>query len=393
MAMGVWVKTLTGSNGAAGLVFFFFTAPSLLAPVTGLLVDRVRRRPLLIVTNAVTGGAVLLLRLVNGAGDVWIIYLVMTLYGLAYSVLGSAQSALLTVMVPEDLLPDANGALRTIREALRLVGPLAGSGLFVLVGGHVVAILDAVTFTVPIVSLGALRLTEPRPEPRRQRWRVEVTTGIRYIGKTVALRQAVTASACALFVFGFSETRIFAIAGEGLGRSPAFVGALIAMQGGGAVLGGPTAAPLVRRLGEARLIGVGLLGAATGTLLEMPPLLPAVVTGIVLIGISVPWVFVGFMTLLQRSTPAELQGRAYAAADTLVTTPQTISIAMGRPLSESLDTGRSWARWRPSPPWPPSICCAGKSNARVGRSPNSRIHRHHDDLAVTNGGPIGAVAA
>ena len=46
LAMGIWVKTLTGSNAAAGLVFFFATAPVLLAPLTGLLVDRVRRRPL-----------------------------------------------------------------------------------------------------------------------------------------------------------------------------------------------------------------------------------------------------------------------------------------------------------------------------------------------------------
>ena len=38
LAMGIWVKTLTHSNAQAGLVFFFFTAPSLLAPASGLLV-------------------------------------------------------------------------------------------------------------------------------------------------------------------------------------------------------------------------------------------------------------------------------------------------------------------------------------------------------------------
>ena len=57
LAMGIWVKTLTGSNAQAGLVFFFFTAPSLLAPAAGLLADRVRRRPLLIGTNAATAAA------------------------------------------------------------------------------------------------------------------------------------------------------------------------------------------------------------------------------------------------------------------------------------------------------------------------------------------------
>ena len=47
-------------------------------------------------------------------------------YGLSSIVLGPAQSALLTVMVPADLLPDANGALRTAQESLRLIGPWSG---------------------------------------------------------------------------------------------------------------------------------------------------------------------------------------------------------------------------------------------------------------------------
>lgn len=131
LAMGIWVKTLTHSNAAAGLTFFFFTAPSLFAPAASLVVDRLRRRPLLIAVNALTGGVVLLLLAVHGAGQVWLIYVVMALYGLSHSVLNSAQSALLTVMVPAELLPDANGGLRTAQETLRLVAPLAGAGLFV----------------------------------------------------------------------------------------------------------------------------------------------------------------------------------------------------------------------------------------------------------------------
>lgn len=69
-------KDPTGSNADAGLTFFFFNAPSLLAPLSGLLADRVRRRPLLIVMNFATGGAVLLLLLVHRAGRTWLIYVV-----------------------------------------------------------------------------------------------------------------------------------------------------------------------------------------------------------------------------------------------------------------------------------------------------------------------------
>jgi MFS family permease len=332
LAMGIWVKSLTHSNGAAGLVFFFFTAPSLLAPVSGLLVDRLRRRRLLIVTNALTAGAVLLLLFVQGSGQVWLVYGVMFLYGMSYSVLGPAQSALLTVMVPAELLPDANGALRTAQESLRLVAPLAGAGLFAAVGGHIVAIIDAVTFLVAVISLLALHVVEPAPEPPVGHWRSQTIAGARHVWRTAELRHVVIAGACATTVFGFAETISFAIAGDGLHRTPAFVGVLVSIQGVGAIIGGLTAAPLIRRLGESRLMGLALLILASGAALEMPPLLPAVVVGLLLIGLSIPWLVVGIITLAQRLTPPELQGRVYSAVDALVTTPQTASIALGAAL-------------------------------------------------------------
>jgi MFS family permease len=332
LAMGIWVKTLTGSNAQAGLVFFFFTAPSLLAPGAGLLADRVRRRPLLIGTNAVTAAAVLALLAVNGRGQVWVVDAVMFAYGLSYIVLGPAQSALLTVMVPADLLPDANGALRTAQESLRLIGPLVGAGLFVAVGAHVIAIIDAATFAFPVISLLLLRVREPAPQPVSGRWTAQLSAGGRHIWRTVELRHVIAAGAVTTTVFGFAETISYAIAGNGLHRPAAFVGVLGAVQGAGAVAGGLSAAPLVRRLGEGRLIGLGMLVAAAGAALEIPPWLPSVLAGDIVFGAAIPWLVVGLISLTQRLTPTELQGRVYAAVEFLITTPQTISIALGAAL-------------------------------------------------------------
>lgn len=332
LAMGIWVKTLTGSNAAAGLTFFFFTAPSLLSPFAGLLADRWRRRPMLIATNAATGTAVLVLLAVHDAGQVWLIYLVMAFYGMSYAVLGSAQSALLTVMVPPELLPDANAALRTAQASLRLIGPLTGAALFVAVGAHLVAIIDAATFAVPVASLLALRVREPAPRPMSLQWRKELIAGIDHIRRTVQLRQVVIAGAVSTTVLGFGETILYAIAGSGLHRPPAFVGVLVAVQGAGAVVGGLSAATLVRRAGEARLAGVALLGAGIGALLQIPPSLASVSAGLVLFGMAIPWLVVAVINLTQRLTPIELQGRAYSAVDALITTPQTISIALGAAL-------------------------------------------------------------
>jgi MFS family permease len=332
LAMGIWVKTLTGSNAQAGLVFFFFTAPSLLAPAFGLLADRVRRRPLLLAANAGTAIAVLALLAVRGAGQVWVIDAVMCAYGISYMILGPAQSALLTVMVPAELLPDANGALRTAQELLRLLGPLAGAGLFVAVGGHLIAIIDAATFAFPVASLLLLRVREPVPQPVTGRWAAQLTAGVRHIWRAIELRRVIAAGACTTMVFGFGETITYAIAGNGLHRPAAFVGILAAVQGAGAVAGGLSAAALARRVGEVRLIGAAMLTAAAGAALQIPPLLPTVLAGDIMFGAAIPGMVVGLITLTQRLTPPDLQGRVYAAVETLITTPQTISIALGAAL-------------------------------------------------------------
>ena len=83
IALGVWMKDLTDSNGAAGLVFFALALPSLFSPLAGLVVDRVSRRKVMIVTYSVEAVAVLSLLFVHDRGDAWIIYAVAAFYGAA----------------------------------------------------------------------------------------------------------------------------------------------------------------------------------------------------------------------------------------------------------------------------------------------------------------------
>src|SRR6266540_4808299 len=74
LVLGIWAKDLTDSNAAAGLVFFVLVLPSVFSPLAGLVVDRVRKRPVLIVTNCLMGLALLLLLFVHDRGDLWLIY-------------------------------------------------------------------------------------------------------------------------------------------------------------------------------------------------------------------------------------------------------------------------------------------------------------------------------
>jgi MFS family permease len=332
LALGIWVKSLTGSSADAGLIFFVLALPRLFSPAAGLWVDRVRRRPLLVGANLVAAGIVLPLLFVHGRRDLWLIYLVTFLYGAVGTVLDSAQSALFTVMLPQDLLADANGALSTARETLRLIGPLAGAGLFAWRGGGFVAVVDAVTFLGAAFATASLSTAEQPAPPPEHHWRTEVVAGLRHLFSDVRLRQLTVTCGLMLLFVGFTETAVFSVVQHGLHRPPSFVGVIISIQGVGALVGGPTAAPLSRRIGNGPLVAAGLLVGGLGALSVATGAWAGVVPGVVLFGVAIPWIVVGLMTSVQVLTPAQLQGRVAAGADTALTLPQTISIAVGAAL-------------------------------------------------------------
>ena len=334
LAMGIWVKILTGSNSAAGLTFFAFICGCLVAPVSGVIVDRVRRRPLLTAVNLGTGAGVCALLLVHGRGQVWLVYLVMFGYGAANSLITSAQTALLPHLVPGDLLGEANSALQMASQGLRVITPLLGAGLLAWVGATPVILVDAGTFVVAAGSVLALRLREPRQvrAERAQGWRGEFSAGIRYATRTPALRQPLIACLIAVTTFGFLETVPFAVVAQGLHRTPGFLGVLTSVQGTGALAGGFLAGPVMRRTSEKALIAGGLAGCAAAALLLITASLPPVLVASAALGCCIVWINVGAVTLIQRRTPGALLGRVDAALEFAITVPQAASIALGAAL-------------------------------------------------------------
>jgi MFS family permease len=337
IVMAVWVKSLTGSSAQAGLTFFCFAVGSLGAPLGGLVADRVRRRPLMIATDLVLGAAVLVLLFVHDRGDVWLVYLVALLYGLAGTIFFPARSALLRVMLPEELLAEANGALSATREGLRLIAPLTGAAIYAAAGGGAVAVADAATFGASALFLGLMRVHEERPEPPEHHFVAEVTVGLRHLWRTTALRQIVLGAVVALLVIGFDETLIFSVIQHGLHRSPTFFGVLGSLQGAGSIAGALVAPGLIRRLGDGRLVGVGLAAFAVGESFLVIPSLPFVLLGFAIAGVGVAWAIVGFTTALQLRTPLAIQGRVSAGADLSLSLAQTTSIAAGAALSTAVD--------------------------------------------------------
>ncbi|MDX6442898.1 MAG: hypothetical protein QOE43_2627 [Gaiellaceae bacterium] len=336
IVLGIWAKVLTGSNAQAGLVFFAFALAGLVAPLGGLVVDRVRKRPLMIATHIALAAVICSLLFVHDSGDMWLLYTVTVLYGLGGDIFAAARTAMLKAMVPDELLGDANGALQSIREGLRIVAPLAGAGIFAAFGGPAVALVDAATFLASAATLVALRFTEPPRAVKEQHFLREVSMGFTHIARTRLLRQLTIGVAAAMLVVGFAETLLFAMA-SALDRSPSFIGVMGTCQGVGAIAGGIVSGRLMRKLGELRLAGVGLLLFGVGDALWLVPRLSVVLPAMAVAGLGIVWAIVALGTAYQRYSPGELQGRVSAAANMLFSVPQTLSIAAGAALITIVD--------------------------------------------------------
>ena len=328
LAAGIWVKILTGSSGAAALVSVAVYAPSLIGPLGGVFADRHRARPLLITVYSASTLGVLALLLVHSRRDIWVIYVVMLGYGTALILTGPAESVLFVRLFTAEQRQRLNGLSLALQESGRLVAPLAGAGLFALAGGGTVAILDSATFAVAAVATARLRIAEPRPDRRPIQWRADLSAGLTHIRRTPALRRVVIIAFAAIGLSGVAVAAQYSLV-TALHRSPAFLGVLSALLGAGSILGGLSSAVVLRRFGESRLAALGVVNFAIGNGLRSTGLLVPALAGSLVLGFALPWCLIATLTLAQRLTPPERQGRVSAAISLIMFGPQPLTLALG----------------------------------------------------------------
>ncbi|CAL9578664.1 hypothetical protein SUDANB106_05001 [Streptomyces sp. enrichment culture] len=338
LASGVWVKELTGSNGLAALVGFCAWAPTLAGPFLGNLADRMRRRTLLIATSLVLAAVMTAPVAVRSAQDVWLLFAALTMVGTGTVLMDAAETALIASAVPGELRGDFNGLARTAIESTSLLGPLIGAGLFTVLGGPAVALLNALSFLLGAAAFGLIRVREAAPARRpRRNWTAETAEGVRHLWRHTTLRALVVAGGCAMAASSLSSTATYALLDTGLRQPAAFAGVLTSVQGLGSVIGGLAAGTLLRRVPARVLSVLGLTLFALGALARTTGLLPVVVAGSLLIGLGLPWPLISALTTVQKETPGELLGRVAATANTLVFAPTALALLAGTALVATLD--------------------------------------------------------
>lgn len=338
LVLAIWVNQLTGSASAAGLTLLCLAVPYVLAPVSGWLVDRLPRRRFLVVANIAAAAIMLPLLAVHGSGQVWIILAVTVAYGTSFVVIDPGNTALIKQLVPDELLGEANGALQTVKQGLRLIGPIAGAGIYATLGGPVVALINGGTFLVAAGAIALLKVRDIRDAPGKLHLLAEISAGARFLVADGILRRLTVGLLVAIFALELVESALFALVGDQMHRSTTFLAVLVCAQGLGGLCGGLLGPRLLRRTGElvALALGALVLGVAIGALATatLPVMLPAMVVN----GFGLAIVLVAGNTLLLRRSPDRLMGRISAAQDGILSAAQVASLATGAGLVAVLDS-------------------------------------------------------
>jgi hypothetical protein len=197
------VLSLGASPGEMGVLRAVTFAPYLLSLPVGVLVDRIRRRPVLIGVDLLRRrpvligvdllGALLLgsipLAAVLGVLAMPQLYVVAALSGALTLVFGVAYAAYLPGLVSSSSLMEANARLELSRSAAHAGGPGLAGALVQAFSASAAILADAISFAVSAVGLWWIRMPEPAPRPTHgQPMWPDIVEGLRVVIRNPVLR-------------------------------------------------------------------------------------------------------------------------------------------------------------------------------------------------------------
>jgi NRE family putative nickel resistance protein-like MFS transporter len=317
VAMPLLVYALTGSAELLGLIFVIQLLPRVvLAPIAGMLADRLDRRRIILTADLSRAGLVAILPFCDRA---WQIALVAALVAVGNALAKPAELAAVPSVVPPGQLVSAMSITQVASSIVRVIGPATAAGIVGVMGPAPAFALQSACFLVSAWCVFGLTL----PPVSRARTttglaaaaRQEIGVGLRIVrdnpivrGITAveALWQAVTA-ALVVTVLIFVETTLR------LGEESGTVFSLAtATFAAGTAFGAVVARPVERRSGRPWLMGIGYLAP----LLLIPPGLapaqPVLFACLFILGFTDSWAVIALQTYLAEAVPDALRGRVYA---------------------------------------------------------------------------------
>ncbi len=312
VAQALLVLRLTGDGTALGVVVTLQMVPILLLTVpAGALVDRLPRRPLILVsqTGYVVSALALALLTATGAIELWMVYAFAASCGVIQAIDDPARQSFVGEMVGGSRLANAVSLNGVMVNLARVVGPAIAGALVVTVGVAACFLVNALSYVGVIVALLLMRRDELLVVPPTPRARMR--DGLAYVRRTQSLLvPLLLLAAIGVFTWEFQVT--LPLLAERVFHDGALFGTLFAVQGVGAVVSGLIVAARYRgrratTLGYVTIaLGITILGVASS------PTLAVALGATVLMGAAgIAYISITNMTLQLNADPSA-RGRVMA---------------------------------------------------------------------------------
>jgi len=319
LTIPLFLKELSQRAFDFGMVSAAENIPTLLFGfLGGVLLDRFRLKPILIIGDLIRASAFISLAVFssNSGFQVWMLIPFSFLVGsLAASFTAGLQAFLPAVVAPR-LLATANSRLSLSQQLAFLLGPLSGGLLVASLGFPAAFTFNALTFVVSASSFLFIRAPVDRRLPADGRFLTEVREGWLHLWQDTRIRLTTLAGSLGNFVTGFIEAALVLIGAKILGTDdPAQLGLFVVGMGVGGLIGAFTATSVIRIIGIGRAFIAGLTLFGTG-LFSMTFAADLLTVAAILVGafMGLVWVNVSMTTMRQLYTPENLLGRVTATA-------------------------------------------------------------------------------
>lgn len=288
----------------------------------GAWIDRMRKRHVMIWADAVRAVALAALPLLwwLGALEMWHLYAVALVVGVATVFFDVSYQSIIPSLVPAEQIAEANGKLEATRELANIAGPASGGWLVAVLSAPFAILATVGTY---VASFIALLLTRDDEEPRAADDRGpilrEIGEGLRWVlGNGLLLRIVGTTAVSNLFAtVSFTLLPLFLL--RELGLTPEAMGVIFSLGAIGGLAGAMATPHLVRRIGEARAIPVSAIAfSAIACLLPLAATVPSIAFGLLVVhgfvsSFTVLIYNITQVTFRQRITPRRLLGRMNAS--------------------------------------------------------------------------------
>ena len=318
----------------------------------GVLVDRVRKRPLMIAADLGRTAALALIPVLAWTGSLSmpVLYLVAFVNGCLAVVFELAYRSYLPGLIGPDQLLTGNSRLQATESISEVGGPGLGGALVQLLRAPFALLADAASFLVSVATVLWIRAREPAVTRARAAGQPaglrgvagEIGSGLRFIYRHPVLRPLAGGGGTLNIFSQFQLTLIVVYAVRQMHMSSGEVGLLFAGFGVGGVLAATTLGRTLAWLGYGHLLVVAYATGAVAIFCVpfVPGPAPVAATLFVVVyfvaGTGIVALNIVSMTLRQVVTPNALQGRVNASFKFLLCALQPVSAVAAGVLGDRL---------------------------------------------------------